>query len=80
MRWVLERGVFASGCDLGPAARAAGHAVTRWEDAWWDEGAPALDGPVLFHGSLGNADRVARTLGWRPGAYCATEALACTVW
>lgn len=80
MRWVLEQGVFGSGCDLGPAARAAGHPVSRWDDAWWDEGAPRHAGPVLFHGSLENADRVRRDLGWRPGAFCDAAAFACTAW
>ncbi len=80
MRWVLERGVFGSGCDLGPAARGAGHRVSFWDDAWWSEGAPRYEGPVLFHGSLENADRIRRTLPWAPGAFCDTAAFYCTAW
>ena len=80
MRWVLEQGVFGSGCDLGPAARAAGHRVSRWDDAWWDEGAPSYASPALCHGSLGNADRIRRTLDWSPGAFCDAAAFACSAW
>ena len=32
MRWMIERGVFASGFDLSDAARAAGHPVSVWDD------------------------------------------------
>ena len=40
-----------------------------------------MDGsPVLFHGSLGNADRIRRTLPWRPGVYCEAEAFQCSAW
>jgi hypothetical protein len=35
---------------------------------------------VVFHGSLANADRIARELPWRPGAYCSTERFACSAW
>jgi hypothetical protein len=82
MLWVLESGVFASGFDLGPAVRARGHRLRRWDDAWWEEGGwPARVGePVLFHGSLATADRVRRELPGAPGAYCATEALCCSAW
>ncbi len=80
MRWILEHGVFGSGCDLGPAALAAGHRVSRWDDALWDDGPPSYPAPVVFHGSLGNADRIRRTLTWAPGAYCDTTAFACTAW
>lgn len=80
MRWVIERGVFASGFDLGDAARAAGHAVSTWDDAWWTDGLPAWSGPTLFHGSLGNAARIAREAPWRPGAFCDAAALACSAW
>ena len=82
MRWILEGGVFASGFDLSAAARAAGHRVTVWDDGWWFDGAwPESRGqPVLFHGSLGNADRIRRELPWSPGAFCDTAAFACSAW
>lgn len=78
MRWVLEQQVFGSGCDLGPAAVRAGHAVTRWDD---DRGPwPCFQGPVVFHGSLAVADRVAREAPWRPGAFCASDAFRWSAW
>jgi len=81
MLWVLEAGVFASGFDLAPAVRARGHRLRRWDDAWWEEGGwPGRPGePVLFHGSLANADRV-RALPGEPGAYCHTEGYRCSSW
>lgn len=82
MRWVIERGVFGSGQDLSAAARAAGDRVVIWDDGWWSDGGwPALtEGPALFHGSLGNADRIRRELPWSPGAFCDTGAFACSAW
>lgn len=82
MRWVIERGVFASGFDLSEAARAAGHKVTVWDDLWWHTGGwPRCAGEtVVFHGSLGNAHRVRHELPWRPGALCDTDALCCSAW
>ncbi len=35
---------------------------------------------MVFHGSLGNADRVRRELPWRPGSYCATDRFRCSAW
>src|SRR4051812_42602746 len=71
MTWVLERDVFAGGDTLRPAAQAAGHRVIDWSDRWWsDPVRPRLSGAVVFHGSLGNADRIPREFPWKPGAYC----------
>lgn len=80
MHWLLEQGVFASGFDLTAAARRAGHHVTPWDDTWWSAPAPPLAGPVLFHGSLGNAARIHREHRWRPGAFCNTDAFHCSAW
>jgi len=64
------------------AVRDAGHDLVVWQDAWWETGAwPELaDRAVVFHGSLGNADRVRFELPWRPGAFCDTQAFHCTEW
>jgi hypothetical protein len=79
--WVLERDVFASGDPIRPAASAAGHRVIDWSDEWWfDSVRPRLTGAILFHGSLGNADRIARELPWKPGAYCQTASFYCSAW
>lgn len=81
--WVLEREVFSDGdTALAAAALGAGDEVLGWNDEWWLDGRwPKLAGePVMFHGSLANADRIARELPWKPGAFCATERFACTAW
>jgi hypothetical protein len=79
--WVLEPGVFPHGDCLLDAARDAGQPIRAWDDAWWAAGSmPTFSGPVVFHGSLGTADRIRRELPWRPGAYCNTSAFLCSVW
>jgi hypothetical protein len=81
MTWVLEPHVFTGGDPIRPAASAAGHRVIDWSDDWWSDSVrPQLTGAVLFHGSLGNADRIPRELPWRPGAYCRTESFYCSAW
>ncbi len=82
MRWVVESNVFASGFDLTAAARAAGHQVTVWDDDWWSSARwPSwTSGGVVFHGSLGNAARIASDLPWRPGSFCDVAAFRCSSW
>ena len=78
---VLERDVFASGDPIRSAASAAGHRVIDWSDEWWSDSVrPPLTGAILFHGSLGNADRIPRELPWKPGAYCQTAGFYCSAW
>jgi hypothetical protein len=81
--WLLEREVFADeDRGLAMAAEAAGDRVVSWRDDWWLDGRwPNLGTePVVFHGSLGNADRVHRERSWLPGAYCSTDNFACSSW
>ena len=81
--WVLEADVFPESHEAMRAAVAdAGGEVVLWQDEWWITGRwPRLpDGSVVFHGSLGNADRVHRELPWTPGAFCDTRAFHCTSW
>jgi hypothetical protein len=81
MTWVLERDVFPNGDSLRAGATEAGHRVVDWSDEWWGNSVPPrLSGPILFHGSLNNADRVVRELDWWPGAYCKTAAFRCSTW
>ena len=81
MTWLLEREVFAGGDPIRPAALAAGHRVIDWSDDWWSDSVrPQLTGAVLFHGSLGNADRIRRELSWKPGSYCQTANFHCSAW
>jgi len=81
--WVLESSAFPNGhATLTPALAAAGHRVVAWDDGWWSSGDwPRIaDGPVVFHGSLGNAARIRDAQPWRPGAFCDVQAFACSAW
>jgi hypothetical protein len=81
LTWVLEAGVFSdSDHQLRAAALAEGLQVLDWDDDWWTSGRWPRLGTAVFHGSLGNAARIAVELPWRPGAYCATDAFRCTRW
>jgi len=80
--WALERGVFSSGDEtLRAAIIRAGGTILDWSDAWLVDGRlPDVPGPVVFHGSLANADWIAREAQWRPGAFCASDRFACSSW
>lgn len=66
---------------MAAATSAVGHRLVEWDDGWWGAGLPRLDGPVVFHGSLGNAHGIrTRARGWQPGAFCATDAFRCSAW
>ena len=67
---------------FGAAIVAAGHERLVWDDLEvLSAGFPRPShGVVVFHGSLGTAERVRRELPWRPGAYCRVEAFACSSW
>ncbi|HBX79666.1 MAG: ATP-grasp domain-containing protein [Propionibacteriaceae bacterium] len=81
--WVLEHDVFSDGDEaLSAAVQSAGARVLAWKDDWWITGRwPKLLGErVVFHGSLANADRIARELPWSPGAFCSTSRFECSAW
>lgn len=81
--WVLESDVFPHSHEgLRGAIRHAGHTVVEWDDSWWSGGFPSSLGKsaTVFHGSLGNADRLAAELAWFPGSYCNTPAFCCSAW
>lgn len=80
--WVLEEITFSDRqVRLTEAARAAGHHVVFWNDDWWTTRKfPTLTGHVVFHGSLGNASRIASEVEWSPGAFCATDRFSCSSW
>lgn len=82
MLWLLESDIYAVGTHpLKVDAIAAGHKVRFWDDDWWSsEAFPSLEGPVVFHGSLGNAARIAALGRWTPGALCNTEGFHCSAW
>ncbi len=79
---MLEPDIFAAGSHpLKSAAARAGHRVVQWNDEWWNTPQlPTYESPVVFHGSLGNAARVAELATWRPGAFCNTAGFHCSAW
>lgn len=81
--WVLESDVFPeSHPPLRDAVRSAGHRLIDWDDAWWQDGIPCAigDGPIVFHGSLGNAAAIQSRLAWKPGSFCNDTAFYCSQW
>lgn len=81
--WVLESGAFQERPELmREAVLRAGDRWLEWQDEWLESGdwPPLRDGPVVFRGSLGNADVIRRRLLWAPGAYCDTAAFHCSSW
>lgn len=83
LTWVLEPTVFpARYGEFRNAIKEQGHRELIWQDAWWESrGYPDLSKErVIFHGSLGNADRICRELNWSPGSYCQTERFFCSNW
>lgn len=81
--WILESSIFPV---THPALRAAirrfGHTLVDWNDSWWNEGIPQSipRGPVIFHGSLGNAALIEERLNWVPGSLCPVDAFRCSTW
>lgn len=81
--WVLEPNIFE---ETHPSLRRAildqGHRLIEWSDAWWSDGIPAFvpDSAVVFHGSLGNAARIAEELSWSPGSFCPVTEFHCSSW
>jgi hypothetical protein len=81
--WVLEPEVFLeTHGQLCAAIRAQGHKQINWSDAWWSTGIPSPipTTRIVFHGSLGNAARIALTLNWSPGSFCPVNAFHCSSW
>lgn len=81
--WVIESEAFRhADAGLRRAVSEAGHIAIDWSDSWWSEGFPHGLGKsaTVFHGSLGNADRIARELGWCPGTYCDAAKFCCSAW
>ncbi|MEM7355636.1 MAG: ATP-grasp domain-containing protein [Acidobacteriota bacterium] len=81
--WVVETEAFdESYSAFLQAIESAGHRCLRWKEDWWFNGKlPRLDdSPVVFHGSLGNAHRIASEVSWAPGAYCDTAEFLCSAW
>jgi hypothetical protein len=83
INWILEREVFNDNHDrLAEAVKKAGHKVVSWDDFWRENGNwPSFENEhTIFHGSLGNANRIASELTWNPGVFCNTSAFECRAW
>jgi len=83
MIWLLEHDIFGSGHPLIDAVARAGQKSIMWDDDNWNGAADFLgnpEEPVMFHGSLGNADRIVNLDRWEPGAFCNTTGFLCTNW
>jgi hypothetical protein len=81
--WVLEPDIFPETHEpIRNAIRDRGHRLVDWSDAWWSDGVPTRvpNSYVVFHGSLGNAARIASELPWTPGSFCPVESFRCSSW
>ena len=81
--WVLEPDIFPeTHVPIRNAIRDRGHRLVDWSDAWWSDGVPSRvpNSSVVFHGSLGNASRIANELHWNPGSFCPVEGFRCSSW
>lgn len=80
--WVIERGIFGAEPDLAleRMVSVAGHRVLPWNDSYWDDGIPRIEGPSVFRGSLGNAARLRAEAPWSPGSFCAADRFRCSAW
>ena len=81
--WVLEPDIFPETHEpLRTAIRNRGHCLVDWSDAWWSDGVPSRvpSACVVFHGSLGNAARIASELPWSPGSFCLAQPFRCSAW
>lgn len=81
--WVLEPDIFPeTHVPIRNAIRNRGHRLVEWSDAWWSDGVPAQvpSTSIVFHGSLGNAARIASDLHWTPGSFCPVESFRCSSW
>lgn len=82
--WVVEPNAFSKTYETFlDAIDREGHSRILWDDDWWCSGRAPASQPSevrIFHGSLGNAHRIAVELAWSPGAYCATDEFRCSRW
>ena len=81
--WVLEPDIFPETHEpIRNAIRDRGLRLVDWSDAWWSDGVPTRvpKSSVVFHGSLGNAARIASELNWTPGSFCPVQSFRCSSW
>jgi len=71
LTWIFENSVFPNGDVLFNSIKKNNKKYLIWDDAFWTDGTiNSIDDYCLFHGSLANADRIARELPWKPGSFC----------
>ena len=87
MNWICEDifGPWYKGF-LQAVAETRNVNLILWDDALWEKGLPRPPDPVLFHGSLNNASKIAALAKtdpqefWSPGAFCDVAAFECSAW
>ncbi len=82
MTWLIEDLGDGAAQRMIAAVQRAGSTAVTWQDSWWDDQRlPSWVGSsVLFHGSLGNAARIAARGDWRPGAFCNVSDMSYSRW
>ena len=59
MTWIIENEAFAGGDILLPALKALNKDVILWDDNFWNtEEFKSFPKDFIFHGSLGNLDKL----------------------
>ncbi|MEM7585314.1 MAG: ATP-grasp domain-containing protein [Acidobacteriota bacterium] len=81
LTWLLEPYIHDEvHAALRPLATRRGHRALLWKDEWLERWPSLEEGTVIFHGSLGTADKIAASSPWNPGAFCATSRFLCSAW
>ncbi len=71
MTWIIENEAFAGGDILLPALKSLGKDYILWDDNYWKT-EEYLNFPKesIFHGSLGNAEKIRKLCYFSPGSIC----------
>ena len=68
MTWIIENEAFAGGDILLPALKALNKDVILWDDNFWNtEEYKSFPKDFIFHGSLGNLDKLWNKFPFHPG-------------
>jgi hypothetical protein len=80
MLWLLEPDIFGAGHPLERAVLGGGHNLVmhRSPRSWLRSS--FVRGPVLFHGSLNEAQAIREVPGPTPGAFCDAQAFRFSSW
>ena len=71
MIWIIENEAFANGDILLPVLKSLGKDYILWDDNYWNtEEYKSFPKESIFHGSLGNAERIRKLYYFSPGSIC----------